>query len=645
MAHRRRLRGRRLALIVFSAALAAVVPTRAFPDAVLPASQPPTPERRNQPVEQAEPADNVEPVGGRPAPAPQGQPVDQEVEASDGAVRVSPRGTVEMHVADLPLSTVLQMLSLQGRRNIIATPGVQGTVTADLYDVTFDEALEAILMANQAGYRVRGNFIYVYTNEELAQLIAAETPPATRVFRVYYITAADAIPALQPVLSDIGTITASAAVERGISTGADDAGGVTSAAHDYLVIHDYPDRFAEVERVLAEIDVRPQQVLVEATILRATLNDENALGIDFTVVGGVDLEVLASTSNAVADLSVGPLPQGRFEEFNAAVSTDFRGAVPSGGVTFGVIKDHVGVFLRALEQVTDSVVLANPKILALNKQKGQVIVGRRDGYLTTTVTETQAIQTVEFLETGTQLIFRPYIGKDGYIRMELHPEDSIGGLTAANLPFETTTEVTTNVQCRDGETILIGGLFRESTSDTRSQVPGLGDIPGLGNAFRSRRDNTTWEEVIVLLTVHIVKDDVYAEAGRRHVEDIERIRVGLRRGLMWHGRERVAQAHYRKALEHFANGDSGKALWDVKMALHNFPRMMSAIELKEEILGQRDWDDEGSVTRDFVSTLIREDASPGTSEPIYGRPAPPFVGPAELRGPSGFEGSDENTGS
>ncbi|MCH7814287.1 MAG: hypothetical protein IID40_09735, partial [Planctomycetes bacterium] len=624
-------------------------PTLAYPAAVLPTSQSPPPGRRRQPVDQAEPADEVEPVDRQPAPvaapAEQGQPVDQEVEVPDGAVRVSPRGTVEMHVANLPLSTVLQMLSLQGRRNIIATPSVQGMVTADLYEVTFDEALEAILMANQAGYRVRGNFIYVYTNEELAGLIAAETPPATRVLRVYYITAADALPALQPLLSDIGIITPSATADRGIATGAEDAGGNTSAAHDYLVIHDYPDRFAEIERVLDEIDVRPQQVLVEATILRATLNNDNALGIDFTLLGGVDLEVLASTSNAIADLTLGPLPQNRFEKFNAAVSTDFRSAVPPGGVTFGIIKDHVGVFVRALEQVTDAVVLANPKILALNKQKAQVIVGRRDGYLTTTVTETQSIQTVEFLETGTQLIFRPFIGKDGYIRMELHPEDSIGGLTAANLPFETTTEVTTNVQCRDGETILIGGLFREATTDTRSQIPFLGDIPGLGNAFRSKRDTTTWEEVIVLLTVHIVKDDMYAEAGRRQAEDLERIRVGLRRGLMWHGRERVAQAHYRQALEHFANGDSGKALWNVKMALHNFPRMLPAIELKEEIRGHRDWDDEGSVSRDFVAALIREDASPGMSEPIHGRPAPPFVSPVELRGPSGFEGTDEETGS
>src|SRR5690606_22979737 len=96
---------------------------------------------------------------------------------------------------------------------------------------------------------------------------------------------------------------------------------------------------------------------------------------------------------------------------------------------------------------------------------------------TTTVTQTSSIQNVEFLETGTQLRFRPYIGDDGYVRIEVHPEDSTGGLTAANLPFEQTTEVTTNIIVRDGHTILIGGLFREVTSASRSQVPLVGNVP------------------------------------------------------------------------------------------------------------------------------------------------------------------------
>ena len=135
----------------------------------------------------------------------------------------------------------------------------------------------------------------------------------------------------------------------------------------------------------------------------------------------MDLELLGSTSTAVQNVTVGDLPTARLEKFNSNVTTDLTSNVPQGGLHIGILKDQIAVFVRALEQVTDTVVLANPKVLALNKQKGQVIVGRRDGYITTTVTETQAIQTVEFLETGTQMIFRPFIGEDGYVRMELPP--------------------------------------------------------------------------------------------------------------------------------------------------------------------------------------------------------------------------------
>lgn len=566
-------------------------------------------------------------------PNPQAKTPD-DAPASQGDVAVSPSGTVEMHVADQPLGDILRLLSIQGKRNIVATPSVEGRVTADLYGVTFEQALDAVLMANQAGYVQRGNFIYVYTDEEMARMSEARHPVETRVIRLYYITSTDAHAVIEPLLSDVGTVTVSPTAEAGISPDSGNAGADHNAAIPYLVVRDYPERLAQMQRILDQVDARPQQVLVEATILRATLNDDNALGIDFTILGGVDLEMLGATSTGITTLETGQLPTARFERFNAAVETDFANAVPNGGISFGVIKDHVGIFLRALEQVSDTELLANPKVLCLNKQKGQVIVGRRDGYLTTTVTETQAVQTVEFLETGTQLIFRPFIGKNGYVRMELHPEDSIGGLTAANLPFETTTELTTNVQCRDGQTILIGGLFREVNSDSRSQVPLLGDLPGIGQAFRSNADNSKSEEVIILLTVHIVKDDdAYAAASEQQMQDFERMRVGLRHGLMWHGRQRLAQTHYRHALQHYADGDVKKALWNVRLALRNFGQFGPAIKLKEELLDARDWDEDNSLVRDFLWREIQREKGPGAGAHRYDRPGfeplPVFDRPAE----------------
>jgi type IV pilus assembly protein PilQ len=278
--------------------------------------------------------------------------------------------------------------------------------------------------------------------------------------------------------------------------------------------------------------------------------------------------------------------------------------------------------VRALEEVTDVVVVANPKIVALNKQEAEVIVGRRDGYLTTTVTETATVQTVEFLETGTQIKFRPVINEDGAVRLSVHPKDSNGGLTAANLPFEETTEAHADILVDDGHTVLIGGLFRERTLSSSSQLPVLGNIPVLGLLFGSRSDQTIREEVIILLTVHIIKEtDAESAAYEELLEDVERIRVGSRRGLLGSGRERLAQAYYHEALKQMERGNTGLALLNVRMTLNNQPKHLPAMKMREQILDNRLWDDEGTRMRTFVWELIQtERAQPHDSPSVYGRP-------------------------
>lgn len=546
----------------------------------------------------------------------------EPVEVDKASVSVEATGAITLNVVDLPLTTVLRVLAMETNRNIVASPGVTGTVTASLHGVTFEDALEAILMANNAAYRAQGRFIYVYTADELQEVLAAENPPETRVFRLSYIPAAEIEAAVTPLLSASGTLSVSTAPQEGLESVAEEGGGQTLSDSNFVVVRDRPENLDAIAQLIRDLDVRPKQVLVEATILSAELSDDNNLGVDFTLLGGVDLELLQSTSLAVQNINVGPLPQQRLGNFNASATTDFTGDLPNGGFRLGIVKDHVAAFIQALEEVTDTVVIANPKVLALNKQRGQVIVGRRDGFITTTVTETQAIQTVEFLETGTQLIFRPYIGDDGFVRMELHPEDSTGGLNAANLPFEQTTEVTTNVIVRDGQTILIGGLFREVESDTRSQIPLLGDIPVVGTAFQSLQDRLQRQEVIVLLTVHVIEDLAsYAEISQQDAEDMERIRVGQRKGHMWHGRERLAQSQYVEALEAYTAGDIDKALFKVRMALHNYPRFLPAIKLQEQIRQERAWEHDATITRDFIQRAIMR--KQGIDRPTYKRPPLP----------------------
>lgn len=535
------------------------------------------------------------------------------------------QGTVEIHVNDANVVEVLRMLSAQSQKNIIASKEVRGSVTANLYGVTVKEALDAILASNGYAYREKGNFIFVYTAKEVKEIERAARVMRTEVFRVFYTPAANAVNMIKPVLSTEAQVSFTTPAQSGIASGVSDMGGNSHAVEDMIVITDYSENLEAVKRVLKEVDRRPQQILIEATILRAGLSEDNALGVDFNLLAGVSLNnILTSNSGQVTGANSTAVAPNSGGVASAGTGNSFSSSVP-GGLKVGFVSDNVSVFLSALEGVTDTVVLANPKILALNKQKGEVIVGRKDGYLTTTVTESSTVQSVEFLDTGTRLIFRPFIGDDGFVRMEIHPEDSSGGLTAANLPFKITTEVTSNIMVKDGHTVVIGGLFRESSDTARSQVPGLGNVPVAGALFRQQRDRTTREEIIILLTPHVIKDDAaFSEASEAMAKDADRIRVGVRKGMMPWGRERLAETAYECAQDEMRkpNPNVDKALWHLNCALNLNPKFLEAIRLKEQLTGRTLASSDNSSVRSFLRRQVVLDREKGMSVPVLPRSTP-----------------------
>lgn len=540
-----------------------------------------------------------------------------EVENPD-AIEMTRPGVFTVNFHDTDLKLALRLLSTQGRRNIVPTKGVDGTVTASLYEVTFQEALEAVLRSTGYVYEEKGNFIYIYTPERLEEVRQAERELTEQVFRVTYITASDAKTFLTPVLSEVGTITVTPSSAVGIPQSATDTGGNAYASGDLLVVRDYEDRLRRIEEVLREMDVRPEQVLVEATLLRATLTEDNALGVDFNAVSGVDFQAINATSAGLSNLVPGALTTPELPNNSSSLwRTDFNAAIPQGGMSIGFLKNDIGFFIRALEGVTDVSVLANPKLLVINKQRGEILIGSRDGYLTTTVTETTATQTVEFLETGTQLIMRPFIGKDGFIRMEIHPKDSSGTVAQVGgnvLPSETTTEATSNVMVRDGHTIVIGGLFRERTSNDRSQVPWFGNLPYVGTAFRRSSDTTEREEVVILITPRIVQQDVDEGVSHALKDDVERFRAGQRKGLQWWSRSRLAQTHMRWARQAAREGRKDLALWNTEMALSMSPRMVEAIRLHEQLTDQAYWSSESqhSAAKYVIQRMIMREMGKST---------------------------------
>ncbi len=504
---------------------------------------------------------------------------------------------------DFGIRKALAMLGSMCGRNIVPSPAVDGQLAfRSLRDVTFEEAMNAILGDNFV-YREEGNLIKVYTKDEYTKIMENPDRRVYKVFTLYYISAAEASKLISPILSANAVVQASTPSEKVATTGdsitsGSDAGD-TMALNDTLVILDYPEKVAEAEKLVKQLDVRPQQVLVEAAILSANLAEGMKLGVDLNFFNGVSLTGSTSqgqigSTDQISTTATTPIAQVAAGGPGTPIETTGFAAIGGSGLRIGVTSRDFAAFITALEESTDTTLLANPKILAVNKQLGQVYIGTKIGYVSqTTQNQTSTTQQVQFLDTGTKLSFIPFISDDGYIRMTIHPKDSSGTLKADNIPDETSTELATNIIVKDGQTIVIGGLFRDVTVTSRSQIPLLGDLPLIGAAFRGTTDTVQRQEVIILLTPHIINgpDDGNSVAK---VEDINRKRYGAKEELQWFSRSRTAEDQYETAAKLYKLGDSEGALKHLNAALALRPSYMEALRLKDNILSQIDPDKESS---------------------------------------------------
>jgi type IV pilus assembly protein PilQ len=474
---------------------------------------------------------------------------------------------------DMPITDALRMLAQMYEKNIVPSASVDGIVTVThLYDVTFEEAMQAILGTHK--YEIKNNFIKVYTNEEY---MADEDRFEDYMFTLYYINAVEAEKLATALLSEFGTIAATTPPPDEMEAG---KSGATLAVHDRLVVRDYPDVIESISEMLSEVDVEPMQVLLEVTIMKAQLTETAEFGIDWSNIPGVELS-------------------------NRGV--DFQSGVLEVGVTI----DNITGLITASEEVDDLALLANPKILALNKQAGKLIIGDEEGYRDTT-TQNQSgstIQAIEFLESGTILEFRPFIGKDGLIRMELSPEQSESFFTGPlqDIPNKTTTNIITNVLVKDGQTIVLGGLFQEETTLGFSQVPVIGDIPLVGELFKGETDTSQRTELIVLITPHIIVSPDQVDGDDR-MEDVLRMNQEMRQNLLWLSRARLDECRYADAVRLYTNGEPEKALAKLNSPFNIKRNYLEEIRLKERIIRETQPDQVQNIERIMLRTIEKEES-------------------------------------
>lgn len=495
-----------------------------------------------------------------PAPVmPQGQ-ITQTPGDGEGDMRL------RIEFKDADIREVLDCMAAQANLNIVAGRSVQGKVSVRLSDVDVQGALDAILRSTGFLARRDGRYIYVGTPEECNQIEQSFYRIGTRVYRPNYVGSAELQALVQPLLTDkVGVVSVSAPPEIGIQSDNNAAGGNKYAGGDVIVVRDYEAVLDQIDQVVAEIDVRPLQVAIEAMILSVKLDDADKLGMNW--------QFLRDHPNL--KFALGTPAQTLPATFT------------TGGLQFAFLDSNLGAFVDALQEIKETNVIATPRLMVINKQRAEIQIGKQEGYINTTITETSSSQSVAFMDTGTILRLRPYVSSDGAIRMEVHPEISSGEVreTAAGftIPNKDVTQVTTNVMVRDGCTVIIGGLMGEQLETEGNQVPFFGDLPLVGPLFRNRSQKVNRHEILVMITPHIVYEPDTCLEGEKGACEFHRRQAVVAEKMNPLGKRYVARRYFRLAQNAWAAGDRAAAMHYAEWAVQFDPQNRAYIDLRSTI--------------------------------------------------------------
>ena len=332
-------------------------------------------------------------------------------------------------------------------------------VSLNLYDMEIEQAIRSISSAAGLAVEKRNDSYFIVDRDDVGQY-GSGGPTELRTFKVQY-TAPEVIEGiLTKHLSKYGTIT-------------------TLPQRRLLVVEDTPSFLNRIGRLLNELDRKPKQIYIEAKILEIGLKQTESFGLDWAKIF-------------------------RSDGGEGTVGTQRLSTPGSPGLFFELVTPNVEVFLEALKTRDRLRTLSSPKILAMEDQEAETIIGDRQGYNITTTVENVTTTSVAFLESGVILRVKPSVDEANRILLEIHPEVSTGSVSDDGIPTQTTTEVSTTMLVESGETVFIGGLIKHNTQQTREGVPILGDVPLLGRLFSNKAISSINTELVVLITPYII---------------------------------------------------------------------------------------------------------------------------------------------
>jgi general secretion pathway protein D len=304
-------------------------------------------------------------------------------------------------------------------------------------------------------------------------------------------------------------------VEAGDDKGLDDSTRITAQkSSNQLLVRTRPSHWAEIESAIRRLDNAPMQVQIETRILEVTLSDELDLGVQWylgNLAGNSTTEGIADARGSQGALGFGGVGLG-----------------PADALFYSFVGGDLQVAIRALEATGKTQVLSAPSLVVMNNQQAQIQVGDNIPISQTTVntinTDT-TLSSVEYIQTGVILDVVPRINPGGLVYLDIHQQVSDAGATTSDdiNPRISTRSIATQVAVQSGETVLLGGLIRQDDVNTRSQVPYLGRIPGLGWLFGASTQSKGRTELIVLITPRVVTSSSEARSVTDEYRDKMRL--------------------------------------------------------------------------------------------------------------------------
>ena len=458
-------------------------------------------------------------------------------------------GKITIDFKDADIHNVLKVIALKAGVNIVTSPEVTGTVTIRLVDVSWKDALKTIISAYSYGYEQRENIIMVAPLEKLTEQKKQEVelnqvqPTTTEVFTLKYIDAQDAKNAIEPQLSSRGQITVLETTgQAGWAFGKTDDTGKRKRSKDdrislskTVIITDVPPVIDKIKKMIINIDVKPQQVLIEAKIIEANKDRLRDLGIDWgTGSSGASSSTL---SYVPVGKNAGGFDNSRIGGHvlsDLVTPTTFTPKATSltsanTGLKLAYRKltgSQLEIILHALEEDVDTNTLSAPRIMTLNNQEATILVGQKFPLITTSIsTQTNQVtgSTLDrYQDIGIQLNVVPQICDKDYINMIIHPAVSSytstlktkapDGTILSEYPIIDTREAETQIFIKDGETVVIGGLLKDVKTKSKMGVPFLGKIPLLGLLFQRETNDTEKVDLLIFITARVMREEEFSDA-------------------------------------------------------------------------------------------------------------------------------------